>query len=102
MTEPRKLDLQIDYWNRVGPTKPFAHPVNIALLSRWAPPSSRVLDYGCGYGRALDVLHSNGYNDLIGVDPAAAMIAAARLSFPPIRFEALDDYRTVDLPDASI
>jgi SAM-dependent methyltransferase len=96
------LDIQIDYWNQVGPTKPFAHPVNIEQLSRWIDPASRILDYGCGYGRALGILHSNGYKNLIGVDPAPAMIAAARQNFPAISFEVLSDFRKVGLPDASV
>src|SRR5262245_31773947 len=102
MTHSQKLDLQIDYWNRVGPTKPFAHPVNVEQFSRWVPHTSRVLDYGCGYGRALGFLQANGYTQLIGIDPAPAMIAAARQNFPGISFEVLNEYRSVSLPDASV
>jgi SAM-dependent methyltransferase len=98
----RNLDLQIDYWNRVGPTKPFAHPVNIDQLKRWLEPDCRILDYGCGYGRALGLVHSNGYKNLIGVDPAPAMINAARERYPSITFEVLDDFRHTGLPDASV
>jgi SAM-dependent methyltransferase len=98
----RELDLQLDYWNRVGPTKPFAHPVNLERLSSWIVPTSRILDFGCGYGRALGFLHSNGYTNLIGMDPAAAMIAAARQSFPTIEFAALNDFRNSGLPAASV
>jgi len=101
MTE-RRLDLQLDYWDRIGPTKPFAHPVNVDLFGRWVPPTSRVLDFGCGYGRVLGILHSHGYRDLIGVDPAPAMIAAARAAFPSISFEVAQDYRRLALPDASV
>jgi SAM-dependent methyltransferase len=96
------LDFQIDYWNRIGPTKPFAHPVNLEQWSRWVEPTSQILDYGCGYGRVLDILHSNGYRNLIGVDPAPAMIATARQKFPEISFEVLQDFRSVDLADASV
>ncbi len=102
MNDKRNLDRQIDYWNQVGPTKPFAHPVNIERLSQWVPRTSRILDYGCGYGRALGILHSNGYHNLIGVDPAPAMIAAARKALPAISFEVLDDYHSVSLPDDSV
>jgi SAM-dependent methyltransferase len=102
MSNASKLDLQIDYWDQVGPTKTFAHPVDVAQLSPWISPDSRVLDYGCGYGRALGVLHAAGYSNLIGVDPAPSMIAAARKQHPAIQFDVLTEYRNVDLPDASI
>ena len=97
-----RLDLQLDYWNQIGPLKPFAHPVNITRLSQWTSRESRILDYGCGYGRALGILHDNGYRNLTGVDPAPAMIAAARQAFPSIAFEVIEEYRRVPLPAASV
>ena len=102
MSDAQRLDLQIDYWNQVGPTKPFAHPVNIEQLGRWVSPTDRILDYGCGYGRALGFLHANGYTNLIGVDPAPAMIDAARQNFPAISFDVLNDHQRVQLPEASV
>jgi SAM-dependent methyltransferase len=102
MSNAQRLDLQIDYWNQVGPTKPFAHPVNIEQLSRWVSPTSRILDYGCGYGRVLGLLHGHGYTDLIGVDPAPAMVAVARQSFPGLSLDTLDNYQKINLPDASV
>jgi ubiquinone/menaquinone biosynthesis C-methylase UbiE len=102
MNDAYRLDLQMHYWNAVGPTKPCAHPVNIAQLRRWVAPGSRILDYGCGYGRVLGILNDNGYTNLIGVDPAPAMIAAARRSFPSIAFDVLSDYQKLDLPDGSV
>src|SRR5262245_11943533 len=96
------LDLQLDYWNRIGPTKACAHPVNVEEFRRWVPPSSRILDYGCGFGRALGILDSHGYNNLIGIEPSPEIIAAALQNFPTISFDVLTDYRNVELPDASI
>jgi SAM-dependent methyltransferase len=98
MSDAQRLDLQTDYWNRIGPTKPFAHPINIDQLSRWVSPQSRILDYG----RALGFLHAHGFSNLIGVDPMPAMISAARRNFPAIPFEVLDDYQKVQLDDASV
>jgi SAM-dependent methyltransferase len=98
----KRLDLQIDYWNGVGPTKPFAHPINIEKLGRWVPSTSRILDYGCGYGRALGILQAHGYRDLVGVDPAPAMIAAARQNVHSVSFDVLDDYQKINLPSDSV
>jgi SAM-dependent methyltransferase len=96
------LDSQLDYWNRIGPTKTFAHPVNMEKLSRWVRPDSRLLDYGCGYGRALSILHSKGYRNLVGMDPAPAMIERACADHPQIEFSVLNDFRETGLPAGSI
>jgi SAM-dependent methyltransferase len=96
------IDSQLDYWNRVGPTKTFAHPLNLEKLSLWVPPDSRILDYGCGYGRALGFLQSKGYWNLVGMDPAPAMIDRARSGHPQIAFSVLNDFRNSGLPAGSI
>jgi SAM-dependent methyltransferase len=98
----RPPDFQLEYWNTVGPTKSFSHPLNVKQLSRWVGPASRILDYGCGYGRTLGILQTNGFNNLIGVDPAPAMIAAARERFPFNSFEVLEDFRNTGLQAASV
>ena len=102
MSVPKELDHQIDYWNRIGTTKAFSHPVNVGCLKQLLAPDARILDFGCGYGRALGVLQSQGFSNLIGVDPAPAMIAAARQQFPTIDFQELEDSPYLPLPDASI
>src|SRR5262252_884740 len=94
--------MKTDYWNRVGPTKTFSHPVNITKLREFVPPTSRILDYGCGYGRALGILESYGYNNLVGVDPIPAMIERARREFPPLSFAVLGTNQKTALPDASV
>ena len=96
------IDSQLDYWNRIGPTKTFSHPVNIEKLSRWVQPRDCILDYGCGYGRALGILLSNGYNNLIGVDHAPAMIEAARRTYPAVTFAILEGFCDTRLPAASV
>ena len=96
------LDRQIDYWNRIGPGKPFGHPMNFERLGQWLARDHRILDFGCGYGRVLGLLHHSGYHNLIGVDPASAMIAAARECFPGITFEQLVSSPRLSLPEASV
>lgn len=96
------LDHQFDYWNRIGPSKPFGHPVNLERLSQHLSAGSRILDFGCGYGRVLGLLFDHGYHNLIGFDPAPAMIAMARASFPAIEFEELKSSPRLPLPNASV
>lgn len=97
-----ELDRQIDYWNRIGPAKPFGHPVNFERLEQWLGPDSCILDFGCGYGRVLGLLHSRGYHNLAGVDPAPAMVAAARQRFPTIAVERLVSPPHLPLSAASV
>jgi SAM-dependent methyltransferase len=96
------LDFQIDYWDRIGPSKPFAHPVNLARLKAYLDPACRILDFGCGYGRVAEFLFSHGYRNVVGVDPAPAMVAAARDRLPELEFHVLDGSLNVGVPDASV
>jgi SAM-dependent methyltransferase len=97
-----KLDCQLEYWNNIGPTKPFGHPVNLDRLGQYITTDSRVVDYGCGYGRILGVLWEGGYRNLLGVDPALAMVAAAQERFPRILFQQITDPPRVNLDSDSI
>lgn len=94
-------DNQVEYWDRVGPTKQFGHPVNLERLSGLLTHESRILDVGCGYGRTLLALHDHGFRNLIGVDPAPAMIAAARSRVPAAAFELMEPPR-LPFPDLSV
>ena len=95
------LDCQLEYWNTEGPQKPFAHPVNLQRVRQWLSPNSRILDFGCGYGRCLGELLSAGYQNLVGFDFSPSMIAAARARFPQIAFAELESSK-IPLPGASI
>ena len=96
------LDGQFEYWNRIGPSKTFGHPVNFERLEQWLSPDSRILDLGCGYGRALGLLFDHGYHNLIGFDPAPAMIVMARERFPALAFDELECPPHLPLADASV
>src|SRR6185503_4788625 len=96
------LDNQLDYWNRTGPSKTFGHPVNLERLSQYLSTDSRIIDFGCGYGRALGLLFEQGYRNLIGYDPAANMIARARDLYPAITFEEIIAPPKIPREDASV
>ena len=104
-----ELDYQLEYWNTEGTRKVFGHPLNMERVSQWLSYESRILDFGCGYGRSLGELSEAGYRDLIGFDFSPAMIAAARARFPQVEFQALDASSpmpssrvSIPLPDASV
>ena len=95
------LDSQLEYWNTEGSRKSFAHPLNLQRISQWLSAESRILDFGCGYGRSLGELFNSGYRNLIGFDFSPAMIAAARARFPEITFQELQS-SSIPLPDSSV
>jgi SAM-dependent methyltransferase len=58
-------------------------------LGQHLRPDARILDYGCGYGRVAALLHERGY-DVVGVDPAAAMIEKASGLCPELSFRQIE------------
>lgn len=94
-------DDQVKYWNSVGVTKPFGHPVEFEWLNG-LDRSARVLDYGCGYGRVTGMLREHGFAEAEGVDSAPGMISEARRNWPGIRFTTLADPPALPYPDGGI
>lgn len=94
------LDSQVSYWNHVGSTKEFGHPLNTDRLQGQISPDGRLLDFGCGYGRVSAMLFDAGYRNVVGVDPASAMVAKARESYPSLTFLQIDPER-LPFPDAA-
>ncbi|MEW6444257.1 MAG: class I SAM-dependent methyltransferase [bacterium] len=79
-----ELDRQTDYWDRVADAKTFSHPVELPLLRRFLPLESRILDYGCGYGRLGAELSRAGYTNVTGVDISEQMIERGRRAHPAL------------------
>lgn len=78
----------LEYWNGVGSTKTFTHP----LLPEWMERTdrdARVLDYGCGYGRVVAELTDRGFTDVTGVDPSPALVDRGRVLRPDLRLESI-------------
>jgi SAM-dependent methyltransferase len=78
----RGVESQINYWDRVAQFKRFSHPLRLEWLEGFLDSSARVLDYGCGYGRILAELARAGYQNVVGVDFSAAMLARCQREFP--------------------
>ena len=56
-----------EYWDRVAGTKGFTHPVPVDLLKRSIAADDPILDYGCGYGRAMSLLLRAGFTRVVGM-----------------------------------
>lgn len=80
---------QTEYWDRAASSKIFGHPVCWDRIEGTLTPDSRILDYGCGYGRVCGELWGKGYRIMVGADSSPAMIDLARKKFPSIDFRVV-------------
>jgi SAM-dependent methyltransferase len=94
------LDSQIAYWDVAAGTKQFTHPLHMAWLDGIST-STTILDYGCGYGRTMESLQQQGFNNVFGVDTSPGMIAHARRQHPLMAFTVLEKPPALDCADAS-
>lgn len=85
----KDLGSQVAYWDSIGATKTFTHPVNFTWLTG-VSRKARVLDYGCGYGRVMAELDTQGFSDVSGVDLSPALISRGRQMRPDLQFEVLE------------
>src|SRR5687768_17989541 len=93
---------RISYWDRVAQQKRFSHPLRLDWLARYlANPASRILDYGCGYGRTLAELHRAGYVRVVGTDFSEAMLQRAHHEVPN-SMVVRNDGSTLPIKSASI
>lgn len=83
------INNQVDYWNDVAWKKKFTHTIDLARLRELLPLDSRILDFGCGYGRVCQELVQAGYRDVTGVDSSAEMIRRGQHEYPHLRLETL-------------
>lgn len=95
------IPMQVGYWDSLADEKHFCHPLNTSWLTRYARPNTCILDYGCGYGRTLSELHTNGYRNLIGIDFAVQMLKRCRSQTPDVRL-VQNDGRSIPLQRYSV
>lgn len=84
------LARQVEYWDRVAGDKAFSHPVDDDLMGQHLSAGSRILDYGCGYGRICDHLRQKGFLHVTGVDISSQMIVRGRQAYPGLDLRVMD------------
>lgn len=94
------LERQQRYWETTGATKTFSHPIHAEWLAETSR-ASRVLDYGCGYGRTMTELHDLGFAQVTGADISSALITRGRQARPDLRFELIDSPPRLNHPAES-
>ena len=91
---------QKEYWNKVSPTKEFTTLLEIKTLKKQLDPEAFIIDYGCGYGRTLDMLYQHGFKNTIGYDFSEGMIQRGKQTFPHLNLN-VSKHNTIPLDDNS-
>ena len=91
-----------EYWNTIGSTKEFEDPLYLEKLTPFLSPESLIVEYGCGYGRLMQILKSSGYENLIGFDFAPNMIKRGLRAYPHLDLRLLEECGKIPCEDGSV
>lgn len=91
---------QQHYWETTGATKAFTHPIHASWLAE-VDRTSRVLDYGCGYGRIMAELDDLGFAQITGADISSTLITRGRRGRPDLHFELMETPPRLNHPAGS-
>ncbi len=89
MSDALKID-QREFWNQASKEKEFSDPFHFEEFSNFCTKESKILEYGCGYGRILSFLYENGFKNLKGVDSSSGMIARAKSIHPNLDCQVIN------------
>ncbi|EGU60369.1 type 11 methyltransferase [Vibrio nigripulchritudo ATCC 27043] len=62
-------------WDSVADTVNFNLKISINEFLAAVPFGSKILDFGCGYGRITKQLSDLGYSDVVGIDSSKEMVS---------------------------
>jgi ubiquinone/menaquinone biosynthesis C-methylase UbiE len=88
-------------WDAVANTVEFSAPLDLAAIRTRISSSAEILEIGCGYGRIMAQLESDGYVNIRGYDASAKMIERARTDHPHLHLAVADATALPDL-DSSV
>ncbi len=92
----------VEYWNKIGSEKVFEDPLYLDKLANYIDPNAKILEYGCGYGRLLQILNANGYRDLVGFDFSQSMIERGKNLNPHLDLRLIETPQILPFKDESI
>lgn len=90
------------YWNDIGAKKVFEDPLYLDKLQPFLSPAAQIVEYGCGYGRMMRILKSEGYHNLIGFDFAPNMIKRGRNENPDLDLRLLEKAGVIPCDNKSV
>ncbi|EPJ47344.1 MAG: hypothetical protein OFPII_13670 [Osedax symbiont Rs1] len=87
-------------WNEVAHDVNFNLKIDIERFIQEVPFGSRILDFGCGYGRVSHILWEAGYKNILGIDTSEKMVERGRCQYPELNIEVFSG-RNIPYPDNS-
>jgi len=93
--------IQNEFWDKEAAVKEFSDPFYLNELQAYIKPDSHIVEYGCGYGRLLNLLSQNGYAHLSGFDFSQKMIARGKQQSPQLDLHVIE-HAAIPLPNASV
>lgn len=95
------IDNQKEYWDKVAEIKTFTHPIDLELINNFLNNQSRIVDFGCGYGRIVKQLTDLGFENVNGFDTSKELIARG-ISENNLSLYHIDNPTELKLEDNSI
>ena len=95
------IDNQKEYWDEVAEIKTFTHPIDLELINNFLNKQSRIVDFGCGYGRIVKQLTDLGFENVCGYDTSKELIARG-ISENNLALYHIDNPAELKLQDNSI
>lgn len=90
------------YWNSIGSKKEFEDPLYLQKLSPFLHSESKIIEYGCGYGRLMQLLKTHGYNCLKGFDFSQNMIERGKRTHPHLDLNLLEESGKIPCENESV
>ncbi|CAN5693709.1 hypothetical protein BH11BAC3_BH11BAC3_08740 [soil metagenome] len=81
------IDNQQAYWDKVADHKTFSHPVDVDLLKKYVATNAKLIDFGCGYGRVVDILlHGVSFTNITGYDTSSLLVKRGVEQHLPLQY----------------
>lgn len=90
--------MQSDAWNLIAKEISFNLEIDLSGFAKLISKDSIVLDFGCGYGRNSEKLHSKGYINTVGVDSSSEMVERGLIKYPHLSLLHSNSEK-LDFPD---
>lgn len=90
------------FWNEIGSKRDFTDPFFTDQLAEFVTKEANIVEYGCGYGRILNLLNEAGFKNLTGFELAPNMVKRAKDTYPELNVRQLKESAKTELPETSV